>query len=118
MVLATDFFRQRKTVATAGRSYGGPSEKFVGGFGGIFRSCPLTSQKLPLSGNQQAGRISGQLLRRLLQNPRNFPEVAPEVRPAVHTALLCLSSVERNVMSSLHVVGADLAAGTLEVFFS
>ena len=35
-------------------------------------------------------RILGQLLRSLLQNPRNFSEVAPEVRPAVHTSLLCL----------------------------
>ena len=32
----------------------------------------------------------GQLLRSLLQNPRNIPEVALEVRPAMHTALLCL----------------------------
>ena len=39
---------EEKTVATAGRPYGGPSEKFVGVLGGIFRSCPLTSQKLPL----------------------------------------------------------------------
>ena len=37
-------------------------------------------------------RVSGQLLRRLLQNLRNFSEVAPEVHPAVHTALLCLTS--------------------------
>ena len=64
-----------------------------GVLGVIFRSCPLTSQKLPLCGNQQTERISGQLLRSLLQNPRNFSEVAPEVRPAVHTALLCLTSV-------------------------
>ena len=61
-----------------------------GVLGGIFRSCPLTSQKLPLCGNQQTERISGQLLRSLLQNPRNFSEVPPEVRPAVHTAFLCL----------------------------
>ena len=47
--------------------------------GGIFRSCPLTSQKLPLCGNHQTQRILGQLLRSLLQNPRNFSEVAPEV---------------------------------------
>ena len=32
--------RQRKIVATAGRSYGGPSEKFVGGFGGNFQKLP------------------------------------------------------------------------------
>ena len=78
--------RRRKTVATAGRSYGGPSEKFVGDF----RSCPLTSQKLPLCGDRQTKRILGQLLRSLLQNRQNFSEVAPEVRPAVHTAPLCL----------------------------
>ena len=36
-------------------------------------------------------RVSGQLLRSLLQNPRNFSEVAPEVRPAVHTAALRLN---------------------------
>ena len=82
---------QRKTVATAGRSYGGPSEKFVGVLGGIFRSCPRTSQKLPFCGNHQTERILGQLLRSLLQNPRNLSEVAPEVRPAVHTALFCLN---------------------------
>ena len=84
-------FRRRKTVATAGRSYGGPSEKLAGGFG-IFRSCPLTSQKLPLCGNDQTQRILGQLLRSLLQTPPKFSEVAPgpEVRPAVHTAPLCL----------------------------
>ena len=29
--------RPRKTVATAGRSYGGPSEKFLRVLGGIFR---------------------------------------------------------------------------------
>ena len=51
-----------------------------GVLGGIFRSCPLTSQKLPLCGNQQTVRISGQLLRSLLQNPRNFSEVTPDVR--------------------------------------
>ena len=62
----------------------------MGDFGGIFRSCPLTSQNLPLCGNQQTERMSGQLLRSLLQNPRNLSEVAPEVRPAVHTAPLCL----------------------------
>ena len=57
--------RRRKAVATTGRSYGGPSEKFVGGLGGgVFRSCPLTSQKLPLCGNHQTERILGQLLRR------------------------------------------------------
>ena len=33
-------FRPRKTVATAGRSYGGPSEKFVRGFGGHFQKLP------------------------------------------------------------------------------
>ena len=59
--------------------------------GGIFRSCPLTSQKLPLCGNQQTEHISGQLLRGLLQNLRNFSEVAPEVRPTVHMAPLCLN---------------------------
>ena len=31
----------------------------------------------------------GQLLKSLLQDPRNFSEVAPEVRPAVHTAPVC-----------------------------
>ena len=61
--------------------------------GGIFRGFPLTSQKLPLCGNQQTERMSGQLLRSLLQNPRNFSEVAPEVRLAVHTALLCLKNL-------------------------
>ena len=84
----TEHFRRRKTVATAGRSYGGPSEKFVGVLTGIFRSCPLTSQKLPLCGNHQTKRTLGQLLGSLLQNPRNFSEVAPEVRVAVHTAPL------------------------------
>ena len=64
-----------------------------GVLGGIFRSCPVTSQKLPLCGNHQTQRILGQLLRSLLQNPRNFSEVAPEVRPAVHTAALRLSGV-------------------------
>ena len=59
--------------------------------GVIFRSCPPTSQKLPLCGNRQTQRILGQLLRSLLQNPRNFSEVAPEVRPAVHTAALRLT---------------------------
>ena len=82
----------KKTVATAGRSYGGPSEKFVGSFGGLLRSCALTSQKLPLCGNHQTQRIWGQLLRSLLQNHRNFSEVASEVRPAVHTAALHLRS--------------------------
>ena len=90
LVLAMPF-RRRKTVGTAGRSYGGPSEKFVGGLGGIFKSCPVTSQKLPLCGNHQTQCILGPLLRSLLQNPRNFSEVAPEVRPAVHTAALRLS---------------------------
>ena len=32
--------RRRKTVATAGRSYGGPSEKFVGGSEGNFQKLP------------------------------------------------------------------------------
>ena len=32
--------RRRKTVATAGRSYEGPSEKFVGGLGGNFQKLP------------------------------------------------------------------------------
>ena len=32
--------RQRQTVATAGRSYGGPSEKFVGDLGGNFQKLP------------------------------------------------------------------------------
>ena len=81
----------KKTVATAGRSYGGPSEKFSGRWGGIFRSFPLTSQKLPLCGNHQTQSILGQLLRSLPQNPRNFSEVAPEVRPAVHTLFLRLT---------------------------
>ena len=58
--------------------------------GGIFRSCPVTSQKLPLCGNHQTQRILGPLLRSLLRNPRNFSEVAPEVHPAVHTAALRL----------------------------
>ena len=36
-------FRRRKTVAKAGQSYGGASEKLVGRvWGEIFRSCPLT----------------------------------------------------------------------------
>ena len=56
----------------------------------IFRSCPPTSEKVPLCGNHQTKRILGQLLRSLLQNPRNFSEVAPEVRPALHTAALRL----------------------------
>ena len=58
--------------------------------GVIFRSCSQTSQKLPLCGNHQTQRILGQLLRSLLQKPRNFSEVAPEVHPAVHTAALRL----------------------------
>ena len=54
MILSSDFqaslqdkllesattFRRRKTVATTGRSYGGPSEKFVGGFEGDFQKLP------------------------------------------------------------------------------
>ena len=56
--------------------------------GGLFRSCPPTSRKLPLCANHQTQRVLGQLLRSLLQNRRNFSEVAPEVRPAVHTAPL------------------------------
>ena len=40
-----------KMVSTAGRSCGGPSEKFVGVVGGIFRTCSKASQKLPLFGN-------------------------------------------------------------------
>ena len=32
--------RQRERVATARRSYGGPSEKFAGGFGGNFQKLP------------------------------------------------------------------------------
>ena len=67
--------------------YGGPSEKFVGVLGGIFRSCPQTSQKLSVCGNLQTQRVWGQILRSLLQNPQNFSEVAPEVRPPVHTLL-------------------------------
>ena len=59
--------------------------------GGIFRSCPRTSQKLPLCGNQQTQRILEQLLRSLLQNPRNFSEIASEVRPAVHMPPLYLN---------------------------
>ena len=33
-------FRRRKTVDTAGRSYGGPSEKFVGDWGGFSEVAP------------------------------------------------------------------------------
>ena len=33
-------FRHRRTVATAGRSYGGPSEKFVGVWGTNFQKLP------------------------------------------------------------------------------
>ena len=61
--------------------------------GGIFRSRPLTSQKLPLCGNQPTECISGQFLRSLLPNPHNFSEVAPEVRLVVHTALLCFAEI-------------------------
>ena len=67
------------------------SEKSVGVLGGIFRSCPITSQKLPLCGNRRTQRILGQLSGSLLQNPGNFSELAPEVRPAVHTAALRLT---------------------------
>ena len=42
----------------------------MGGLGGIFRSCPLTSQKLPLCGNHQTQRILGQFLRSLLQSEK------------------------------------------------
>ena len=39
--------RHRKTVATAGRSYGGPLRTlWGGGFGGNFQKMPLTSQKV------------------------------------------------------------------------
>ena len=72
--------RRGKTVATARRSCGGPSEILWGVLGGIFRSCPQTSQKLPLCGNHQTQDILGQLLWSLLQNPQTFSEVAPEVR--------------------------------------
>ena len=64
-----EILRQRQTVATAGRSYGGASEKFVA----------RTAQKLPFYKNIQTQRILEQFLRGLLQNPRNFSEVAPEV---------------------------------------
>ena len=66
-----------------------------GVLGVISRSRPLTSQKWRLGGNHQMERILAQLLRSLLQNPRNFSEAAPEVRPAVHTALFCLSVASR-----------------------
>ena len=46
-------------------------------------------------------RILGQLLRSLLQNPRNFSEVALEVRPAVHTALLSLTGARNPRMKSI-----------------
>ena len=61
-------YRRRKTVATAGRSYVGPSESLRGFWGGIFRSCPLTSQKLPLCGNHQTQRIGLEGKPRSLQN--------------------------------------------------
>ena len=32
--------RRRKTVGTAGRFYGGPSEKFLGGLGGDLQKLP------------------------------------------------------------------------------
>ena len=64
-----------------------------GVLGGISRSCPVTSQKLPLCGNRQMQRILGQFFRSLLQNRRKFSEVAPEVRPAVHTAALRFTNV-------------------------
>ena len=57
--------RQRKTVATAGRSYGGPP----GVLGRNFQKLPPNFSEVALM---------------------NFPKVAPEVCPAVHTALLCL----------------------------
>ena len=66
----------------------------LGVLGGIFRSCPPTSQKLPLCGNHQTQRNLRQLLGSLLQNPGNFSEVDPEVRPAVHTAALRLREEE------------------------
>ena len=82
--------RRRKTVATAGRSYGGPSQKSVGGFGVNFQKLPPNFSEVAFMWNHQTQRILGQLLRSLLQNPRNFSEIAPEVRPAVHTAPLRL----------------------------
>ena len=51
-------------------------------------------------GNHHTQRILGQLLRSLLQNPRNFAEVGSEVRPVVHTALLCLTEAMRLVFSA------------------
>ena len=79
--------RKRKTVSATGRSCGGPSEKFAGVIGGIYRSC---SQKLCLCRNLQLQDILGHLLRILLQNPPNFSEVAAEVRPAVATGFSVL----------------------------
>ena len=63
----------------------------MGSFGGNLQKLPPNFSEVAfICGNHQTKRILGQLLRSLLQNPRNFSEVAPEVRPAVHTAPLRL----------------------------
>ena len=51
-------------------TYGGPSEKFVGGFWGNFQKLPPNFSEVAfICRNQQMQRILGQLLRSLLQNP-------------------------------------------------
>ena len=102
--------RQRTIVATAGRSYEGPSEKFAGGVfrGNVQKLPPNFSDVALMWKSPHATFILGQLLRSLLQNPRNFSEVTPEVRPAVHTALLCLSWTH----SFSHFVSGNFSGGT------
>ena len=54
------------------------------GVWGDFQKLPPDFSEVTfICGNHQMKRMLGQLLRSLLQNPRNFSEVAPEVRPAV-----------------------------------
>ena len=62
----------------------------MGGFGGTFQKLPPYFSEVAFMWKSPDATDSGQLLRSLLQNPRNFSEVAPEVRPAVHTAALRL----------------------------
>ena len=84
--------RRRKTVAIAGRSYGGPSEKFVGGFGGNFQKLRPNFSEVAFMWRSPDARHFGATSEKIPpKTPTNFSEVAPEVRPAVHTAALRLT---------------------------
>ena len=79
---------QTKKNSTAGRSSGGPSEKFVRGFGRHFQKLPRIFSEVAFMWKSPDAAHFGATSQKFASEPLDSSEVAPEVRPDVHKAAL------------------------------